>query len=136
MLKETIVSHDLDGNEITKDYYFNFFESEVAELKYQYKDGIDKYVERMQQANDVGEVIKVIKELILKAYGERDPEDPSRFVKSEELREKFSQTEAYSNLFMKLGTDAKAAAEFIKGITPRQLREETPNPIPPAKKGK
>ena len=29
-----------------------------------------------------------------------------------------AQTEAYSNLFMELATDAKAASEFVNGIVP------------------
>ena len=42
-------------------------------------------------------------------------------VKNNELREAFSQTEAYSNLFMELATDADAASEFINGILPSDL---------------
>ena len=131
MIKQTIPFHDLDGNEITKDFYFNLFESELAELKYKYKNGIDSYLTKLVAAQDIGEVISVLKDLILKAYGERDPENPSRFIKSDELRLEFSQTEAYSNLFMQLATDTKACEKFIKGIVPRQ---SSADPIPPSAK--
>lgn len=124
MIKETIPFHDLDGNELVEDFWFNLFESELAELKFRYKMGIDVYIQRMIDAEDVGEVIKVLKEIILMAYGERDPKDPKRFIKSEELSLAFSQTEAYSNLFMKLAQDEKAAAEFMKGIIPKSMRSE------------
>lgn len=133
MIKETIPFHDLDGNEMVQDFWFNLFESELAELKFRYKMGIDVYIQRMIEAEDVGEVIKVLKEIILKAYGERDPQDPRRFIKSEELSLAFSQTEAYSNLFMKLAQDEKAAAEFMKGILPKNMKEELPAAIEKAK---
>ena len=40
------------------------------------------------------------------------------------LSRKFVQTEAYSELFMELSTDAKAASEFINGIVPAELAKE------------
>ena len=35
-----------------------------------------------------------------------------------EISTAFSQTEAYSQLFMELATDADAAAKFVNGIVP------------------
>ena len=51
-------------------------------------------------------------------YGEKSP-DGKRFIKNQELRDAFAQTEAYSDLFMELATDAEAAARFINGIVPQ-----------------
>ena len=42
---------------------------------------------------------------------------------SQQLTDAFATTEAYSNLFMELATDAKAATDFINNIVPRQARE-------------
>ena len=58
----------------------------------------------------------------LKSYGEKSA-DGRRFVKSEELSKEFTQTNAYSQLFMKLATDDKAAVAFINGIIPESMRE-------------
>ena len=66
--------------------------------------------------------MKVMKEIILKAYGVKS-EDGKRFIKSEELSIAFSQTEAYSNLYMELCTNAAKAAEFVNGIMPAGLSE-------------
>lgn len=44
--------------------------------------------------------------------------DGKRFEKSEEISKAFEQTEAYSELFMELVTDAEKAAAFINGIIP------------------
>ena len=39
-------------------------------------------------------------------------------MKSPEISAKFAATEAYSNLFMELLTDTKAATDFINGLAP------------------
>ena len=66
--------------------------------------------------------MKIFKDLVLAAYGEKSP-DGKRFIKSEELREAFSQTEAYSELFMELAMNAEAASAFINGIMPKNFDE-------------
>ena len=61
---------------------------------------------------------------MLKAYGEKSP-DGKRFIKVNDagipLSIGFSQTEAYSQLFMELATDAKAASDFVNGIIPANM---------------
>ena len=58
-----------------------------------------------------------------KAYGEKSL-DGKRFVKSKELTEAFMQTEAFSELFMALATNAEEASAFINGIVPKNLVNE------------
>lgn len=60
-------------------------------------------------------------------YGEKSP-DGKRFVKSEELSTAFSQTEAYSQLYMELATDADKAAEFINGVIPNKKPAASQHP--------
>ena len=62
------------------------------------------------------EILKIFKDIILLSYGKKS-DDGRLFVKNEELREEFSQTAAYSALYMEL-LDDKKAAEFINGIVP------------------
>lgn len=64
--------------------------------------------------------MKTFEEIILTAYGEKS-DDGRRFVKSDELSQAFKETEAYSELFMELLTDDKAAAAFINGILPKDI---------------
>ena len=45
-------------------------------------------------------------------------DDGRRFIKNQEVRDAFAQTEAYSDLFMELATDSKFAAEFVAGVIP------------------
>ena len=117
MLKETIVYTDYNGVERTEDHYFNLSKAEIMEMELSIAGGLSAMIEKIISAQDAPGLIKIFKELILKAYGEKSA-DGKRFIKSPELSEAFSQTEAYSELFMKLATDAEAASRFVNGIIP------------------
>lgn len=117
MLKKTISYTDYDENKRTEDFYFNLNQAELTEMEMSHNGGLSKIIERVIETRDEKQIIKIFKDLILKAYGEKTP-DGKRFVKSQELRNSFAQTEAYSDLFMKLATDAGEAAAFVNGITP------------------
>ena len=122
MLKKTITYTDYTGVEKTEDFYFNLSKAEIMEMELSTYGGLAEMIKRIIDAQDGPAIIKVFKELILKAYGVKSP-DGKRFIKSEELLTEFSQTEAYSNLFMELSTDADAASGFIKGIMPVEIPE-------------
>ena len=74
-------------------------------------------INRIVAAQDAPAIISIFKKLVLKAYGVKSP-DGKRFIKSEELSTEFSQTEAYSQLFMELATNADEASKFVNGIVP------------------
>jgi len=117
MLKKTITYEDYDGNKRTEDFYFNLSKAEIMEMELGVSGGMTQMLNKIVAAQDGERIIKTFKEIILKAYGEKSP-DGKRFIKSEELSTAFSQTEAYSQLFMELATNADAAAKFVNGIIP------------------
>jgi hypothetical protein len=117
MYKKTHTYKDYNGVERTEDFYFNLTKAEVAEMEMSTAGGFAEQIKRIVDAQDAPTIIKVFKDLVLKAYGQKSP-DGRRFIKSEELANEFAQTEAYSDIFMELATDDKAAAEFINGIMP------------------
>ena len=117
MLKKTINYTDYNGAQRTEDFYFNLTKAEIMEMELSTTGGLAGMIERVVASQDAPAIIKIFKELVLKAYGEKSP-DGKRFVKSEELSTAFSQTEAYSILFMELATDSDAAAKFVNGIIP------------------
>ena len=117
MLKKTITYTDYNGSERTEDFYFNLSKAEVMEMEMSTSGGLSGMIQRIVAEQDAPAIIKIFKDLILKAYGVKSP-DGKRFIKSEELATEFSQTEAYSILFMELSTDADAASEFVTGIVP------------------
>lgn len=119
MLKKKITYTDYNGVERSEDFYFNLTKAELMEMEMSTVGGFTEMVQRIVAANDAPSIIKIFKELILKAYGEKSP-DGKRFVKSKEISDAFSQTEAYSQLFMELATDANAAADFVNGLVPNE----------------
>ena len=125
MLKETIKYTDYNGVERTEDHYFNLSEAEILEMEMGTSGGLAEMIKRIVDAQDAPAIIRVFKDLVLKAYGEKSP-DGRRFIKSKELSEAFSQTEAYSQLFMKLATDAEAGAAFVNGIVPAKMSKAIP----------
>lgn len=120
MLKKTITYTDYNGNERTENFYFNLSKAELMEMELGISGGYTEMLTSIIEAQDVPTLIKIWKDLILNAYGEKTA-DGKRFVKSKEMAEAFSQTEAYSNLFMELATNTDAAIEFAKGIMPAEL---------------
>lgn len=126
MLKETRTYTDYDGVERTEDFYFNLSKAELIEMQSSESGGLDKYIERITQEQDMKKIIAFFKELVLKAYGKKS-DDGRRFIKSEEISKEFSETEAYSDLFMELATDADKAAKFVNGLIPNDLASELEN---------
>lgn len=118
MLKKTIKYFDYDNNERTEDFYFNLSKAEVIEMQLSEAGGLDQLIQKLVNTQDTKRIVDIFKKLILKSYGEKSP-DGKRFIKSEELSEAFSQTEAYTELFVELSTDSDAAADFFNHIVPQ-----------------
>lgn len=118
MVKKTIKYVDYDGNQRSEDFYFNLNKAELAEMAHSETGGMQKYLENIVAENDNKRIIAVLKDIILKSYGKKSL-DGRRFEKSPQLSEEFSQTEAFVELFMELGNNAEAAAEFVNGIVPK-----------------
>ena len=123
MIKKTITYTDYNGNERTEDFHFNLTKAEVMELEMSTKGGLAEMIQRIVAAQDQPAIIKIFKDLIIKAYGVKSP-DGKRFVKNQEIVDEFVQTEAFSELFMELATDADAASKFVNGIVPASLAQQ------------
>ena len=123
MIKKTITYTDYNGNERTEDFHFNLTKAEVMELEMSTKGGLAEMIQRIVAAQDQPAIIKIFKDLIIKAYGVKSP-DGKRFIKNQEIVDEFVQTEAFSELFMELATDADAASKFVNGIVPASLAQQ------------
>ena len=120
MLKKTITYTDYNGTERTENFYFNLSKAELIEMELLTEGGLAEMMKRITEAKDAPAIIRLFKELVLKSYGVKS-DDGRRFIKSEELSEGFSQTEAYAQIFMELATDDEAAAAFINNVMPKDL---------------
>lgn len=130
MLKKTITYTDYNGVERTEDFWFNLSKAELIEMEMSTAGGLTEMVEKIVKTQDMPSIIKIFKDMVLRAYGEKSA-DGKRFIKSDEISTAFSQTEAYSNLFMELARDADAAAAFVNGIVP-QVEESKSMSVAPA----
>lgn len=123
MLKLTRTFKDYNGVDRTEDFYFNLNKAEIAEMELSENGGMNNLINRIISEQDSKKLVAIFKEIILKSYGVKSL-DGREFVKSEELTRKFTQTEAYSDLFIELATDSKKAAEFVNGIIPSDVAEK------------
>lgn len=121
MVKKTVTYTDYNGVERTEDFYFNLTEAEASEMELSVEGGLSNMLDGIIKAKNVPAVVKIFKDLLLRSYGEKSA-DGRRFIKSTELSTAFSQTEAYSILFMDLGSDPDKAADFFNAIIPQSLR--------------
>lgn len=123
MLKKVIKYTDYNGAVREEPFYFNLTQAEVTELEVSVEGGLVEMINRIVAAQNGRQIIDTFKDIILKSYGEKSP-DGRRFIKNQEVRDAFAQTEAYSQLFMELATNAQAASEFVNGIIPAKADAE------------
>lgn len=123
MIKKTIEYTDYNGETRKEDFYFNISKGEIIEMETSVEGGFSALLTRIVNEKDTPEIMKIFKRIILKAYGKKS-DDGRRFIKSEELSNEFTQTEAYSELLMSLMSSPDEAAAFINGLLPQDLMDK------------
>ena len=123
MLKKTIKYEDFDGTIREEDFYFNLTKAELTEWQLSQEGGLDSMLERIVKEKKVPEIIKYLKEFILKAYGEKT-EDGKRFMKSDDISHAFYCSAAYNELFMEVVASPESAMAFINGLLPEDVRKQ------------
>lgn len=125
MIKKTVTYTDYNGVERKEDFYFNLTKAEVMKLQLGTVGGLSAMLQKIIDTNDVPTLMNIFEDLVLKAYGVKS-DDGRRFIKNDEVRAEFAETEAYSQIYMELAFDAKAAAEFVNGIIPADVAKAIP----------
>lgn len=132
MLKKVITYTDYNGVERTEPFYFNLSKAELIEMETSVDGGLSDRLKKISVTRDMPKIYAFFKDIILKSYGEKS-DDGRRFIKSAQLSEEFSQTEAYSNLYVELATDTDKGLEFINGIMPDGFSMTTDEVVEAAK---
>ena len=113
MLTKTIKYTDYNGEEREEKFLFNLSKAELMEMELGTTGGMVETLKKIIETKDTPSLVKIFKDLILKSYGEKSA-DGKRFIKIDNegnsLSIGFSQTEAYSNLFMELATNSASAS--------------------------
>lgn len=123
MIKLTETYVDYNGVERTEDFYFHFTKAELLKMEMGVKGGLAEMVKRAAQTQDAPTIIKVFEDLVAKSYGVKTP-DGKGFDKDPKIVKEFLQTEAYSNIFMRLATDDEEAARFVNGVVPADMSKQ------------
>lgn len=135
MLERKIVYKDFEGVEREEVHQFNLTESEMTMwMTTTGEYTLDKVLLRLAQEKNGRKIMETFEDLIRRSYGKKSL-DGRRFEKSEEIWLNFYQTEAYSQLFMELVTDAKKASAFVKGIIPSEVSKQISEVLEDNKEG-
>ncbi len=81
MLTKTIKYTDYNGVEREEKFLFNLSKAELMEMELGTTGGLAETIQNVVEAQDTPSIIKIFKDLILKAYGEKSA-DGKRFIKA------------------------------------------------------
>lgn len=118
MLRKKIKYVDFNDVEREEEFLFNLSKAELTEMELSAKGGLKAQLERIIAEENGEKIIAMFKRIILDSYGVKS-DDGKSFIKNEELKRNFEQSNAYSELFMELASDAQAAAAFVNAIVPQ-----------------
>lgn len=123
MIKKLVTYTDYDGNKVTDTLYFHINKFEWLELETYTKGGLIENLAHALESNNAKKTIDLLKKIILRAYGEKDPET-GLFEKDDDRAIRFSRTEAFSELFYDLAYNEESSKMFFLGLIPPEARAE------------
>lgn len=130
MFKKTMKFDDLDGNEVTQTFYFNYNKKEVAELL-EFKQLEQKLELLMKPVEESGlsqqennqQAYDIFQDLILDAYGEKGADNVT-FVKNARTREYWKSHVAFVEMIFEFLENPQMAAQFIENCLPTKLVQQ------------
>lgn len=122
MLERTFTYTGFDGKEHKDTWCFYLSKADLLEIHLGTYVGLDVLMQRLIDAQNGKEIMAIVKEIILKSVG-RPSVDGRRFIRNQEIRDEFEQTESFSQLFEELVLDGDKALEFISAIVPAEMGE-------------
>ena len=123
MLSKNIKYTDYNGVEREEAFLFNLSKAELMEMELSADGGLEATINKIIAAQNGKEIMELFKEIVLKAYGEKSL-DGKTFDKSPEVKNRFINSQAYSDIFMELATNADEATKFFNGIIPKDIANE------------
>lgn len=123
MLERVFTYTGFNGKEYKDTWGFYLSKADLLEIHLGTYVGLDVLMQRLIDAQNGKEIMAIVKEIILKSVG-RPSADGRRFIRNQELREEFEQTEAFSQLFEELVLDGEKALDFIASIVPAEMGEK------------
>lgn len=115
MYKKVIKFEDFNGQTREETKYFNLSKAELMEMELSTQAGMEEMIRMLIATKDNAKIVQTFKDLILKSYGIKS-EDGTRFIKTQELRDEFEQSNAYSEFFMEILSSTDEQTRFINGV--------------------
>ena len=123
MISRKFICNGFDGSAFEVSFDFHLRESEVAKINMDSFVGLDVLMKRLFDTKNGAEIVKIMDKIIMTSVG-RESLDHHGFIRNEEIRNEFTQTDAYDQLFMELTTDMDKLNAFILGILPSKMRDK------------
>lgn len=117
MLVKEMVYKDFEGVKRKETFCFNLTEAEILKMEWATSGGLANKLQKIMDKKDGVEVMRIFDEIIDAAYGVKS-DDGRLFLKTPEALAEFKATQAYSDLYKKLCTDAEEAINFVNAIIP------------------
>jgi hypothetical protein len=123
MFERKFTYEGFDGKTYEDTWGFYLSKADILEIQLGTFVGLDQLMKRLIETQNGKEIMAVVKEIILKSVGHTSP-DGRKFLRNEDLRDEFYQTDAYSQLFTELVTDPEKVLEFIFGAVPKDIGDK------------
>jgi hypothetical protein len=95
MISWPITFTTYNGEQLTETFMFNLSKAELIKMQFDVNGAFSQYIERITNERNLKQLGEEFTKLILNSYGKKS-DDGRHFYKSEELRNEFAQSEAYS----------------------------------------
>jgi len=126
MLRKTIKYKDFDGTPKESTHYFNISEPQLVELEVEHDAGFEGMLNLIIETKDRKKLVALFKSIVLMAYGVQEREgDTLYFNQDDDVKKKFTRTQAYNTLYMELATDEQAAADFMEAVLPETTTKKS-----------
>lgn len=120
-VKRTITFNDIDGHEVTEEWYFDLGVTDVMDMDivHEHPDDVAEYVMSIMKNRKTKELLQLWRELLMRAVGKRVG---NRLVKGDDIMVEFRHGGAFEKLFAELIEDPKAGADFFNAIFPANIQ--------------
>lgn len=120
MYKITKKFENLDGVQVSEDFWFNLSKSELMDMENS-DTPMTQTLMNIMREKDHSKLVGYYKDLLVKSFGIR--EGTTYFNKSEEISNKFKNHVAFSDIYMDMVTDetGEKLLAFIKGVFPKDM---------------
>lgn len=125
MLVKKIKYTDFNDNEREESFYFHYSKAEIVEMQFSFGGGMEEFLKRIVDTQDMKALFQYFKEFILGAVGVKS-DDGKRFIKNKEISDAFEQSNAYEQLILELlgfenpTENANAGADFVLAVLPAE----------------